>query len=77
MPITDQLTNLDSVATGRLPGLWSGTQAVNGTAGDWIMSPLGSIYVRVTSGSVALYVKTTDDGDNGDWQPVTLGTALT
>lgn len=77
MPITDKATNLDSVATGRLPVMWSGTAAVNGTTGDWHMVPLGSIYVRVTAGSVALYAKTTEDGDNGDWQPVTLGTALT
>lgn len=77
MPITDQVTNLDSVASGRLPVLWSGTQAVDGDAGDWVTVPVGSIYVRIASGSVAAYMKTTADGDNGDWQPLTLGTALT
>lgn len=77
MPITDIIALQDSSMSGPLPNLWSGTEAVDGTADAWLLAPLGSIYVRFDAGNVAAYMKTTADNDNGDWQPLTLGTALT
>lgn len=62
---------------GAMPTFWAGDDAVDGTAGNWLAAHIGDIYIRRSAGNVAIYMKTTADGDNGDWQPLTLGTALT
>lgn len=55
----------------RLPWVWCGNTAVDGTVYPWLNAPLGSQYTRITAGSVTLRIKTTTNGVNGDWLTVT------
>lgn len=55
----------------RLPWVWCGNVAVDGTVEPWAVAPLGSQYTRITAGSVTLRIKATDTSATADWLTVT------
>ena len=55
----------------RLPWVWCGNVAVDGTVYPWLNAPLGSQYTRITASNVSLRIKTAAAGVSGDWLAVT------
>lgn len=49
---------------------FSGTDAIDGTDGPWYDAPIGSTYRRLAAGSVADWIKVTDNGATADWVQV-------
>ena len=64
---------LHSAIYGPQPWVWCGTDDRDGDAGEWLAAPLGSLYVYNNGGTAAtLYFKEAVDGDDADWQDLTL-----
>lgn len=60
----------ESGITGSGPGLWYGSDAVDGDRADWLRAPVGSIYIKKTSTTAAtLYFKAAKNGADDDWIP--------
>ncbi len=53
------------------PWIWASEVALDGTIQPWLSAPLGSIYIRVESGSVSVRQKTADNSASADWTTVT------
>lgn len=52
------------------PWLWYDTLALDGTVSPWKDVPLGSMYWRISAGSVAVYFKSANTGATSDWAQV-------
>jgi len=52
------------------PWLWPGGHALSGASEPWASAPVASIYFRITSGSVELYMKTVDSNADSDWKEI-------
>jgi hypothetical protein len=55
----------------RLPWVWCGNVAVDGTVEPWKSAPLGSQYTRITASNVTLRIKTASAAATADWLTVT------
>jgi len=63
----------ESMIYGKNPWFWWGTSDRDGDAGDWLAAPVGSIYIYNNAGTAAvIYFKEALDGDDADWQDLTL-----
>ena len=71
MRVTNHPTFNDDPVIGPNPEIFFGDDAVDGAADPFLTAPLGSVYIRTTSGSVAMYVKKADTGATTDWKEVT------
>lgn len=60
----------ESGITGAGPGVWYGSDAVDGDRADWLRAPLGSLYFRKSSTGATLYLKSAKAGADDDWVPV-------
>jgi hypothetical protein len=49
------------------PWMWHGTGAVDGDVEPFKSAPLGSVYFRITAGSVLMYGKAADNKADADW----------
>lgn len=49
------------------PATWFGSDALNGERGDWLLAPVGSVYVQVTPDGTIYHHKLFNNGDNTDW----------
>ncbi len=66
----------ESGIIGAGPGLWYGTTAPNGDAGDWARAPIGSrYYQRLSAGGGIWWEKVSNKQLDGDWRP-TSGTII-
>ena len=53
------------------PWFWCGEATLDGTIAPWLNAPLGSMYVFVEAGSVAIRFKTANNSATADWVTVT------
>ncbi len=61
----------ESGLVGAGPGVWYGTDAPNGDAGDWARAPIGTRYYRrLSQGGGIWYEKVSNKQLDGDWRPV-------
>ena len=49
------------------PWMWPGNYALSGAMTPWCDAPVGSIYFRITAGSVQWWQKTVDNNADADW----------
>jgi hypothetical protein len=62
----------ESGIIGAGPGLWYGTNAPDGDAGDFARAPVGSRYYRrLSAGGGIWYEKVSTKNLDGDWRPTT------
>lgn len=69
----------ESVVVGRIPGLWVGKDAVDGTVAGWLRSPVGELYLYKPDETTApiLYMKVADNSVTADWVVIGSNTAAT
>lgn len=65
----------ENAVTGRIPGAWTGVDAIDGDAGDFLMSPVGMLYIYKPDESTEprIYYKMADNGEDADWFQVQMG----
>ncbi len=60
----------ESGLVGAGPGVWYGTDAPNGDAGDWARAPIGTRYYRrLSAGGGIWFEKVSNKQLDGDWRP--------
>ena len=52
------------------PWLWPGNYALSGASEPWKSAPVGSVYIRLTAGTVEWYCKTVDNNADADWSEI-------
>lgn len=60
----------DKIA-GAAPQIWFGADVVNGAISPWKDAPLGSLYIRNTTGNVVLSQKRVFSNQTTDWKNAT------